>query len=1675
MANYQTISHINISKGMDTRSALKNIQEGFAEELRNMDTNSAGFSEKRKGYQSYVGTLPFRVTAINETADGKYEMEFDDSMSFSGVSSSPLLGKGDLWNTAGGTRTLTTVSDVLSATAGGDTFAEGTQLKIKESDVWVTYTVVDGSQTVSPSIPDGTLLPYAFLEPQEIYWESFINNIYKDMVSGVAKEFTNESGQLNELVGTAVQGSGSYELVQTHLTRITSAAFEHTITTPATSSPTLASFVVEDTAVFNTYTASDLQVDGSQEINIPQLTHNLPNKNLIYNIYQQDASGGGYTTGTLLKPNSFVVQPDGNIKIEIDDDGSSYYTIVIYDVPVTSTGTNVQGTGVAGTEDPINVVLPKTSEFVFVQAYAITGAGQEEILLDSVIATSSSVVVTIDVPEGVSYSDVKIVTLEGTTGTPSIIVGFAGDGVPDSTPQFCVYGIDPADVDFDNKSGHVNTLDEYSSVGRSNIVAGMGGNLFVESTDFTLTSTRVDIRGETTQAGNQVVAPIFSGAAISSITKSGTTATITFSGTPVLTDIVGHYVTVSGAGNPAYNGTFEVIASDISTYVTVEIGAFEAATETDTAAIASCDTFLLTMQSADHSFQVGDIINSNQFPEYNPVIRAISGTTLRIGGISGSREVYPLVTLTGTRTSNIIETPKAVSFFVKGDVITLDDYTRKFRVLDVDLSGTNAVLTLDESVEVSDSTLASTLTLVSLDSRWLCVEYPALNDRTVKHFSAAYDAQNRLQTAKINDSLFFTDYEGAVMKYDGQDIYQAGLIPWSPQTHTYVDISTVHEKIVVDNYLSTSVISDGSFATISFDKNTMPPLPSNGEIFIQGASQKFSHKAVAFKDYDGSVGEYKITVNSNDIVSNEDTYDGQTFTASAITGAGVPLQDTLVFDGIDDVTTVIGVWNAANPLNQISSSGTTEVLAAGSLTIASGTSNISIPEKVGYYFKLQAYDRNNNIVAGAVTDYRDCLVTILKTGRVYHRLNNLPKFSAYHYDRVDLEIYRTKKAETVTPEFFRIRTIPLEFQEYERSTDLLVSDSLGNSTFGSPDDLVSNAISLQTTGTALERPVSYEAPQKSKYLTSIANRMVQGNVKGYDSLDLRLDTDTEDTLDGITVATGGETYKFLDAADAGLVVTSIVPAADGKSMVLTIASSTFAEGEWIQLLSTATTNTLEKISGAALGWWKVSAATSGSTSLTVTSEFGEALTIGTPNYAIKLFRGSAADVVPVASFDKAEFRPFDGTRTGEITPAYISSIIDLQRAINTVQKSKAVPVVYAQSGAQFGASVVNLRSATSEGTVSAVIDTSAHANPEDFSIYGNNILEASGATITGRSPVFPSRLLVSPEKFPETFDNPTADSAIYSSAIIDVNADDGEEITGFSSFLAIASSSNSQVQSTLIVCKSKSVYAIDVITRSQTKLESSGQGCTIPGSIAPTAAGIMFANKSGIYVVTASLEVEYIGRNMEGYWNSDINKSIVESEAIAFTDSINRKYKLSVPAGAGTTNSEVVVYDYITDDGSSGSWSLYDNIQASSWTQTSDETVFGGYGCRVYKQRNADDATDYRDDTSAITSTFEYSPRSFGDSGSEVEMSSFVTHVEEGSLISVYEALDMSPTYTELDQITNDGSQRSYAVKNSPTSSSMLFIQVKYEHSVKDENFKLAGIDFKVSTGNASKIPDANS
>jgi len=67
-------------------------------------------------------------------------------------------------------------------------------------------------------------------------------------------------------------------------------------------------------------------------------------------------------------------------------------------------------------------------------------------------------------------------------------------------------------------------------------------------------------------------------------------------------------------------------------------------------------------------------------------------------------------------------------------------------------------------------------------------------------------------------------------------------------------------------------------------------------------------------------------------------YDTVTFTAVNAGSAGNSI--ALVFDGIDDVATVVGAWNLANPSNTVGYSGLgTYVPAAGTAQLAGGTDN----------------------------------------------------------------------------------------------------------------------------------------------------------------------------------------------------------------------------------------------------------------------------------------------------------------------------------------------------------------------------------------------------------------------------------------------------------------------------------------------------------------------------------------------------------------------------------------------------------------------------------------------------------------------------------------------------------------------------------------------------------------
>jgi len=96
----------------------------------------------------------------------------------------------------------------------------------------------------------------------------------------------------------------------------------------------------------------------------------------------------------------------------------------------------------------------------------------------------------------------------------------------------------------------------------------------------------------------------------------------------------------------------------------------------------------------------------------------------------------------------------------------------------------------------------------------------------------------------------------------------------------------------------------------------------------------------------------------------------------------------------------------------------------------------------------------------------------------------------------------------------------------------------------------------------------------------------------------------------------------------------------------------------------------------------------------------------------------------------------------------------------------------------------------------------------DFEVFSNGYLSAN--PILGASKVFPSRLVVSYKNYPESVDNPYADDPIKSFSAIDVNASDGQEITGMASFFGQSSTGAAQYSSTIIVFKTNSVYAVDI-------------------------------------------------------------------------------------------------------------------------------------------------------------------------------------------------------------------------------------------------------------------------
>lgn len=345
---------------------------------------------------------------------------------------------------------------------------------------------------------------------------------------------------------------------------------------------------------------------------------------------------------------------------------------------------------------------------------------------------------------------------------------------------------------------------------------------------------------------------------------------------------------------------------------------------------------------------------------------------------------------------------------------------------------------------------------------------------------------------------------------------------------------------------------------------------------------------------------------------------------------------------------------------------------------------------------------------------------------------------------------------------------------------------------------------------------------------------------------------------------------------------------------------------------------------------------------------------------------------------------------------------------------------------------------------------------------------------------FNSRVIVSYKNRSEMFNKPYGLSQEDIKNVFDVNPADGQEITGIIPFFGDSFSNFSSKEQILVVFKEYSIYLINLDNRLINKIESQNQGCQAPDSIAYTRNGIIFANNSGIYRLNKDLSINYVGENLERFWRDSINKDSLNT-SIAVHDSDDRRYRLAVPINSDTVNSNMLVYNHQKELDRRfryGAWTKSDNFPVISWTFNNNIVYFGTNTGEVFKFRSANDSTDYRDDTSSISSEIKFRPEHFNSKGlRKIVRNLILTYQLDKSSITSGEllvSLDLDNIFRscgtvslELDTIsTGFGStevKSGKSVKFSLPRKRGEFFQLKFTHDQIDEEFIITSISYVVA------------
>jgi hypothetical protein len=1295
-----------------------------------------------------------------------------------------------------------------------------------------------------------------------------------------------------------------------------------------------------------------------------------------------------------------------------------------------------------------------SSPFNFVYVYQTSGSTRTLVLPDSITYDAETEILSVTVNNG-SGSSVPFtvfyqageIQANKLSITPDTSI--TNDGT-DTSPQLCVYGIPHTTSVYGEKTsreGWVTHIDSYKRQGENKIVAGLGGNLFssVSYLDslaaYQFGADLVSLSGRTD--GDRVIGPVFydtgfaaarTGGYITCDSAGSNVVQVTAAEYNASTEWVEFTLDLPNMAIKDSAGSSTTIGSVITTndYVTITGMGYDRMNGTwQVQAVASgSDTLTIsvsipevTSSDYDHSdagglagiFTDKLVLDSGAGFEADDTISSDYFSDLVVTDLDSTDLYFKYCT-------ELMSVPSGltISGVRTSDTIPVNDVDG-FVAGDMITYGSSDYRVLSVSADDDSLTLDQEIEFehgetVYVSDRFIPIEGPS-GFKTHYFTAEDYVDQPIIRSTMVKDSLFCVNGEDSVIKYDGSYNYRAGLFRWQPGLFIAVDSDAAGLSVPAYEYASSGI--DTTKNEITFT--------TSGEV------ENFS------------VG------------------------------------DRIYHAGLNQYLTVKAVNTSTQSVSII------EPLSA------SGASTVFAVRTYRYYYRLEAIDLNGNVVASAVTGLDDHKIELHTSGYIRHKMIGFPNWDTYDYDHIKLKIYRTRStSQTLFKLIDNVNLSTSALSGYVTYTDT-VSDDVWDFL---PNDDVNDAL----LGTA-SRGTGWEQPYIAKCITSANNRLILGNVKSYPYIDIQAIGSAANTLSNyngliwtvcksdLNIGTSTDMintvrYKMITSGSSSIASYDVSNSSQFSFTYAGDLTASIQAGSWVYLFhDTVTDGDLLDLAG----WWQVKTCTVslGVTTITVTYTHGLGASTSQPD---KFVYATNKDVPVWLGTDGNRHQTTGNSSLVKyLAMARLADAVNVSmRCVNTALSgyTSFEPWVIAHGGGDLSAGQIKLEQPKNlENTFALKLPAFT-----GFNVFVNQINQAASTTISSVQDVFPSRLLVSYPNYPEIFDRPNSALPEQSDSVIDVNSADGQELTTAVPFFGDSAFGSASQSGVIAVFKANSIYVVDTNRKAQglvagdsnpvQQIDSNGLGCTVPGSVTVTKQGIMFANQNGIYRLTRSLTIEWVGEYMDREYKTAYKNRLFPEIATATHYAVGSQYKLSYPVeSTDLDNSQVFVYDHsLSGQDREGSWTYYDNHPATGWANLNGRSYFGTTDGRICVIRDSGSVYDYADEADGINYDWISRAIDFGQAGiQKVVAAAFLNFRTPATSAgtTVQYALDTSSEFKDSDSLTireeetsdSISDQEAFAVQSIRVDfrrARCQYIQLRVTNSTVNEPIELTGVNFKV-------------